>query len=573
MPEITPIDISLDLYDNKIICINAKQEDIDSRYICVTVTEKGKLFSLNKDTFIAQVRCRKPDGKFVHNDATITDDGKAIIKLTQQMLAVDGKCLMDLTLLQYPVNKDFDNYNMTVLSPMSFYVNVVETPTVSVEIISTNEFNTMMGCISTMFELQVETEETLSDIKGTKEIILLEEQARKNNEEVRKINEKTRENNESIRIANEEVRDENETVRKDNEEVRISNENQRQTSISNILTECNEKITEMDKTTELFNQSVKGVINDDEISTTTTFSSEYISKLSNPNLLINGDFQVWQRGTEFVINDTTTHNSYYCDRWNNYIGNTSEPKNLEINSSNGFYTVTNKKSDVSFALCQKIEINDSMRNSLSNKDVTLSFDVVGAATRDYEASMEVLLADSGKPLQVIALKDYRPSATKTRVTLTGTMPDLVNISSDSIMIEVKLITSKYLLQSNTTLQFANVKFEQCSFATPFISRTYTEELQMCQRYYQKCSTLSPILYKPSSTQYRFCLPFKEMRIIPTLNVGWSYGYSSNNTTVTISSFSISENSERRIVINATTSGELGECYGMIVDYVLDAEMY
>lgn len=32
---------------------------------------------------------------------------------------------------------------------------------------------------------------------------------------------------------------------------------------------------------------------------------------SNPNLLINGDFQVWQRGTEF----SEPYNQYCADRW------------------------------------------------------------------------------------------------------------------------------------------------------------------------------------------------------------------------------------------------------------------
>ena len=38
------------------------------------------------------------------------------------------------------------------------------------------------------------------------------------------------------------------------------------------------------------------------------------TQVSNPNLLINGDFQVWQRGSSVVCGDAK---SYGCDRWNN----------------------------------------------------------------------------------------------------------------------------------------------------------------------------------------------------------------------------------------------------------------
>lgn len=578
MPEITPIDISLDLYDNKIICINAKQEDIDSRYIRVTVTEKGKLFSLNKDTFIAQVRCRKPDGKFVHNDATITDDGKAVIKLTQQMLAVDGKCLMDLTLLQYPVNKDFDNYNMTVLSSMPFYVNVVETPIDIEDISSTNEFNTMMGCVSTMIELQVETEETLSEINETNEIILLEEQTRKNNEEVRKANEETRENKENTRIANEEIREENEYVRKRQEDSRQTKELQRQESTSQAVKECNEKITEMNEVINLFNQSVKGVINDDEISNTTTFSSEHISKLSNPNLLINGDFQVWQRGTMFSYGDylDKIQNRYFADRWFLYCEEGFK-KTFNVSYSNGYFKLSNLDGVFECSLTQKIEVNDSLKNSLSNKDVTLSFDVIETETSShfYECSIELVVSNNTtKTITNIASKEYTTSAQKRRIQLTGSLPDLNSIEG-SIEICVNLMNTSHVIVPNTVLQFANVKFEQCSFATPFISRPYSEELQMCQRYYQKCSAISPILYKYGTTEYLIYLSFKEMRIVPTLSIGWSQAYTSNGdyTGIKENEFTIMDSGDRRLIIKVTTNGEIGECYGMYVDYVLDAEMY
>ena len=50
-----------------------------------------------------------------------------------------------------------------------------------------------------------------------------------------------------------------------------------------------------------------------------------VKNISNPNLLINGDFQIWQRGVSFGV---IPANSYTADRWNNSGGSSLTEKTI-----------------------------------------------------------------------------------------------------------------------------------------------------------------------------------------------------------------------------------------------------
>ena len=59
MDNLQPYKISLDFYIRKIITVNAKQLDSDSRVINITCTENGKKFFVDSSTTSAFVRYKK----------------------------------------------------------------------------------------------------------------------------------------------------------------------------------------------------------------------------------------------------------------------------------------------------------------------------------------------------------------------------------------------------------------------------------------------------------------------------------------------------------------------------------
>lgn len=125
--------INVDFYDNKYVMINAKQYDDNSRWITITCYNSGDLFNLSNSKHTAYVRYKKADGNGVLNSCRINHKGEVLVELTEQMLATDGICYVDLLI----VNKgsaivDIDTGEIitiddsAVLSTMAFCINVYE---------------------------------------------------------------------------------------------------------------------------------------------------------------------------------------------------------------------------------------------------------------------------------------------------------------------------------------------------------------------------------------------------------------------------------------------------------------
>lgn len=144
----TTIDINVDFYDKKYILINAKQNDKNSRFLSVTCYNHGVLYPINSGEHSAYIRCKKADEHSVFNFCEIDRKGKIIVELTEQMLAVDGISYADLVI----VNKgdaevDTNTGEITViedgsvLSTMTFCIDVSETAVVNSEIESSYEYH------------------------------------------------------------------------------------------------------------------------------------------------------------------------------------------------------------------------------------------------------------------------------------------------------------------------------------------------------------------------------------------------------------------------------------------------
>lgn len=142
------ININVDFYDKKYILINAKQLDKNTRFLSVTCYNRGELFNVNSSQHIAYIRYKKADEHSVFNFCEITRDGKILIELTEQMLASSGICCADIVLVNRgQANVDAETGeiinidNASVLSTMTFNLDVSETAVENSEIESTYEFN------------------------------------------------------------------------------------------------------------------------------------------------------------------------------------------------------------------------------------------------------------------------------------------------------------------------------------------------------------------------------------------------------------------------------------------------
>lgn len=142
--------INVDFHDSKYISVNAKQYDKKSRFILVTCYNNGDIFPIDNINNYAYIRYRKSDDLGVFNSCDITDEGKILVELSEQMLAVAGKCYADLVIVNNNLIDVVENTGELIVdnsdcivSTMLFCINVIEDSFNNTEIESSYEYNAL----------------------------------------------------------------------------------------------------------------------------------------------------------------------------------------------------------------------------------------------------------------------------------------------------------------------------------------------------------------------------------------------------------------------------------------------
>ena len=190
-------------------------------------------------------------------------------------------------------------------------------------------------------------------------------------------------------------------------------------------------------------------------------------KGSNPNLLINGDFKVNQRG---AYGTQSGNNKYPVDRWKTAAVNAFCTTNIDTNGS--VESVTVGITDVTVAsgrVALAYSFEDKDFKKLLCKKVTLSVnyeelnaDVTNSVRIRYDSGVDngakVLNETSGTAVLTFTVN---PNATKLVIQIAGTTEAL-----------------------NYSLKVNWVKLELGNIATAFSPKNYAEEITNCMRYYQ-----------------------------------------------------------------------------------------
>ncbi len=186
------------------------------------------------------------------------------------------------------------------------------------------------------------------------------------------------------------------------------------------------------------------------------------------NLIINGDFQVSQRG-DYTSATAISNGTYYIDRCVSYAGNVTgnvqdmdgSVKHIATNSTVGY-----------LGLEQKIE--DYSR--LGGETITVSAEV-----KSNTSSAQIMIFDS-------AYRDgvhHSGGGGWEKLSHTFT----VNTGLSRLWIQVWIANSTSSLNATITsgdyIEVRNLQVERGNVATPFEYRSYGEELALCQRYYEK----------------------------------------------------------------------------------------
>ena len=244
---------------------------------------------------------------------------------------------------------------------------------------------------------------------------------------------------------------------------------------------------------------------------------------SNPNLLINGDFRVNQRGQSSY---SAFANKYCVDRW------LTRGNNVTVTPMDYGCSVSVMGTGQFYSVLEQI-IEDSA--SLIGKTVTLSANIksVSADLQTFQYCIRIRSYDVNNELI---------ATSESWIINAGNYSCTLAVPSNTVKVSCLLYKNAVV---DCTFGIEYMKLEIGSVATPYSPRPYAEELAMCQRYYEKQPVNSIRLFARSTSQFYYG------RIIYSVN-------KRTNPTVTI--YSNNNNQGKLNIVNSQTEIDIQSLY-------------
>ena len=268
-------------------------------------------------------------------------------------------------------------------------------------------------------------------------------------------------------------------------------------------------------------------------------------KSGRKNLIINGGFDVWQRGTSTT---SVGANYYTVDRvWTYNPGANTIQQSSSVPSGEGFIYSLNATTSIS-ALGVAVELPATGKTMLkANTDYTLSF----WAKSDVAATIGVHHRYRDAKASGTNNVDIDTQSTASITTSWARHTTTFNTGSTVPAATSKIIDIELSVSSLSNSYITGVQLELGSVATDFEHRSFGEELALCQRYYQQVERTRGSGNRDAGINVcAFSHALKvEMRTTPTMSFiaqGSDYNYT-NNVFENVTSTSVAA------LINITTA--------------------
>ena len=217
-------------------------------------------------------------------------------------------------------------------------------------------------------------------------------------------------------------------------------------------------------------------------------------QLVNENLLINGGFDFWQRGTIFTSVNT---GEYGADRWsldeitNGTLQRVFAPENYE---DSGVYIPQYYSNSASNNLIISNVLEYDTVKPMWGKTLTASCWVrcsVEDHPFNFVSQKSVTPNSNGNDWLGLGGGNFSSSTNPQKITFTFTVPVGVSAAGLRLAINVGNLVGN--------ISFWGVKLELGSVATPYQARPIGEEEALCQRYYQTSyiKTVALTVYSPN----------------------------------------------------------------------------
>jgi hypothetical protein len=260
-----------------------------------------------------------------------------------------------------------------------------------------------------------------------------------------------------------------------------------------------EKLAELDKPS--------GIAGEAMLRADTVAEQQALIGVGNRNILVNGSFQISQRGDYSSASATSTNNYVFkLDRWNNHTTGsiTSTVQHLSgFPTTNEKYvrTVATNTGTGYMRTFQRVEGN------FEGRELTFS-----AWVRSNRPT-RLLTICTGAWLSNDTSARHSGNGQWEKLTLTATAG---NFNNPHFVISNNAVDHGTLpVVAGDYFDVANCQLEEGKIATPFEYRTYGQELQMCQRFFQIIEAAA--CHASSTTAVEFSYQFNtEMNHTPTV---------------------------------------------------------
>jgi hypothetical protein len=283
------------------------------------------------------------------------------------------------------------------------------------------------------------------------------------------------------------------------------------------------------------------------------------------NLLINGGFDVWQRGESFTL--TASTNQFLADRWNtqNSVDGVVSQSSENVLTYDG--AIGAGPSD---GIEQRIEDLKGLVYH-SNGLVTASFKVTQIRANTHSSS------------KFYSWNYADGNYISDSLSITGS--GVYSITFDVSVLDFSDLASFSFWFGDGKYELSECQLEVGSVATEFENRSYGEELFRCKRYFERIN--SPDSYHPIGTGFsstsslaEFLVSYSEKRVLPTSQISSvsHFATARAGTNITATSVAVDQLGTKICrVLNLTAGHTAGEgCHIVITTptgYIdIDAEL-
>ena len=292
------------------------------------------------------------------------------------------------------------------------------------------------------------------------------------------------------------------------------------------------------------------------------------------NDIINGAFNVWQRGTSFNQAYFNAGSLYTADRmamlWNNVPTSvtvsqqTFTPGAAPVAGYEGTFFLRSLITTVGTCSVWGVQQRIEDVRTLANQTATISFYAKADTARNVTIELTQKFGSGGSSLVTVTATAQAITSSWARYSLTVTVPSISGktVGTNSYL-ELNLLQA---VAAGSTLDVWGVQIEPGSTASPFQTATGSigGELALCQRYafnplFGETALFKPVAvgYSVSTTSSRIGLTMPvTMRVSPSLTVtpgDFSIGYSSGANGL-LTNLTVETSSPSNTLLTGTTSG-------------------